>query len=225
VYFSGIQRIREVWANYNIAIPNFHLLHLVDILRLPNNIDVHIDEAYRWFESRLSMSYVNLMMSYLIFELRKRLMDVYVSVQMFSTLDIRLREQADKIIYCEPRSWNSTDDFYYTIETKVPFSREEFCILYDDAIPIFEMYDTFEILPLRNQKAIEFTLLEDDPDMMLPKIEEIIETIKPTMNKITKESVRAQLTLNKIYQGYAPMVWLFMKELIFNKNLQVPATA
>jgi len=217
--FALQQRIREVYSNFFINIPNYHPLHVVDLLTLPNNVDVYIDEAYRWFESRMSMDLTNLLMSYIIFELRKRLMDVYVSVQMFSSLDVRLREQADKIIYCHPRAWDSKDDFKFDIETRYPYDYEEKILYYEDALDIFPYFNTYETIPIRNLQSIEKHLLDEDPDRMILKIEEIIGIIKPQLKKVTKDSVRAVLALNRIHQGYAQLVYLFMKEIIDNPNI------
>jgi len=217
--FALQQRVRKVYSNFSINIPNYSPLHVVDLLSLPNNVDVYIDEAYRWFESRMSMDLTNLIMSYIIFELRKRLMDVYVSVQMFSSLDVRLREQADIIIYCHPRTWDSKDDFKFDIETRYPYDYEEKILYYEDALDIFPYFNTYETIPIRNLQSIEKHLLDEDPDRMIPKIEEIIGIIKPQLKKVTKDSVRAILALNRIHQGYSQLVYLFMKEIIDNPNI------
>lgn len=218
------QQKRPIYSNFSIMHPNYHPLTVVDLLKLPSDCDVFIDEAYRWFEARVSSwDYINLLMSYVIFELRKRLMDVYMLVQMFSSLDIRLREMSDIIIWMRPRDRYKKDDFRFAIETKFPYSWEENMIRYEDMEVLFPYYNTYETPPIRKAQEIEYMLLQEEESQKayLNKVFEIIDTIKPQMEKITHDSVRATLKFNEIYSGYSTDVYLFMKEIINNKNLQV----
>ena len=62
---------RLCYSNFRLNLDNYHSLRLIDMLRLPDNINVLLDEGYTWLESRTSTKYINLFMSYIVFQLRK----------------------------------------------------------------------------------------------------------------------------------------------------------
>ncbi len=50
---------REIWSNYKVNSKNYRKLDVVDLLDLPDNIILLMDEAYAWIESRVSSSTLN----------------------------------------------------------------------------------------------------------------------------------------------------------------------
>ena len=61
---------------------------------------VIIDEAYLWVDSRTSQSGYNKLMTYFMFQSRKRDVDLYVTTQQFENVDLRLRRNAQVRARC-----------------------------------------------------------------------------------------------------------------------------
>ncbi len=114
-----------------------------------------LDEGYAGMESRTSSSIANRLLSHFVFQSRKLGLDLYVSAQLASSLDKRIRNLCDFWILAElqPREeydkngnmLSSVDDFRYTY-AGVDGSFGEFVLAHEDAEKIFPYYSTMEVI-------------------------------------------------------------------------------
>lgn len=204
----GSKSKREIYSNYKLNLSLYKPLEMIDLLQLKDNINVFIDEAYTWLESRTSMSTLNRYLSYIIFQSRKRSIDIYITSQMFSSVDLRFREQSNIIIKCK----RIKDNFHYWFYNIGNNSIKTFILPYKNAKKYFSIYDTYEIVEPNQKQNLEFKLIQQNPKNLLTKIKEISKVIKPKLNKITHDSIKAILLFNGFNIGYEKYVYLYLKE-------------
>lgn len=136
---------KDVFANYTIKIPNikfkkFGIGLIFD--NLLSNITLILDEAYVYLESRFSMSKTNKLMSYLMFQSRKRNLDIILTAQLQSTIELRYREMIDITIECVKSIENQMFIYKWETDNRIGF----FSIPFEKAIEIYNYYDTNEIV-------------------------------------------------------------------------------
>jgi len=207
---------KNIYSNFKIKIDKYIPLIINDLLNLDklNEGNIFLDEAYTWLESRTSGNALNLLTSYLIYQKRKRHLDIYLTAQMFSSIDKRARYLANIIIECLPRVNFEKDDFHY-IYKDIDTNREmSFMIPYKIAKNYFKYYDTYEIIEPQKKSKLEFNILKDNPNGMLKKIKEISEVIKPMIKIITHDSIKTSLLLNGYEIGYEKYIYIYLKGLI-----------
>lgn len=195
-------------------------------MELPKSIELILDEAYVWLESRTSMKYINIFLTYIVFQLRKTDTNIFITAQDLSTVDIRFRNQYDYIIECERQE----EDFTYHIKKKKMFidpsgmidyeliSLGKYLVEYDEMKNYFEMYDTNEIIKIPAKSRMEFEILKTEPNLLLDKALEIIEIIKDNISNITQDSIMYTLLLNKIDISWYKIIYLLMKNYIIEKK-------
>ena len=215
VYFA-IKFNNNIYSNFKIKIDNYIPLTINDLLNLDklDKGNIFLDEAYTWLESRTSGNALNLLTSYLIYQKRKRHLDIYLTAQMFSSIDKRARYLANIIIECLPRVNLKKDDFNYIykdIDTNIEIS---FMIPYKIAKKYFKYYNTYEIIEPQKKSRLEFNILKDNPKAMLKKIKEISKTIKSKLKIITHDSIKTALILSGYEIGYEKYLYSYMKGLI-----------
>jgi hypothetical protein len=101
---------------------------------------VLLDEAYVYLESRVSSRLLNRVLSYVLFQSRKMGMNIVVTTQLSSSLDVRFRDLADYVV----RARHTGAGFSYRImstETKVV---KEFFLPITKASAYFPRFDTLE---------------------------------------------------------------------------------
>lgn len=115
-----------------------------------------LDEIYVYADSRNSMSKSNRLLSYLVFQSRKRNIDIIYTAQKISSVDIRIRGLTNIFINTINLGivdnhiilkWELIKDisrnFEYTpvrtIRIKIP-------------VKLFKLYDTYEIISFRDEK-------------------------------------------------------------------------
>ena len=205
-----------IYSNFRIEIDNYIPLTIIDLLNLDKlkEGNIFLDEAYTWLESRTSGNALNLLTSYLIYQKRKRHLDIYLTAQMFSSIDKRARYLANIVIECLPRINLKKDDFYY-IYNDIDTNREiSFMIPYKIAKNYFKYYNTYEIIEPQKKSRLEFNILKDNPKAMLKKIREISKIIKPMLKIITHDSIKTSLLLKGYELGYEKYLYIYLKGLI-----------
>lgn len=211
-YFAKKLVNSKIYSNYKLKLKNYHKLELETLLKLPNDITIFLDEGYTWLESRTSMSALNRYISYIVFQSRKRTIDILITAQLFSTVDIRFREQSDIIVYCKRMKEAFRYLFVFCDSNKylnlyLPF---DYCKKY-----IFDIFDTNEIIEPNDISTLEFKIKEKNPKKLAIKIKEIAIDIKPKISKhITHDSVKVALLLNGYHIGYEKYVYLYLKEVL-----------
>lgn len=93
-------RGKKIYSNFWINIP-----HALPNLNNPKediqNASVIFDEAYISVNARLSMSKANRLINYFVFQSRKVDVDLYFVVQLGRTIDVLIRDSADKLTMCK----------------------------------------------------------------------------------------------------------------------------
>lgn len=206
---------RQVYANYDIKLDDgrFKPLEIIDFLELPDNIDVIIDEGYTWLEARTSGYFLNRYLSYIVLQSRKRTIDIIVTAQMFSTVDVRFRNQAEVIVKCERVGL----DFVYDFLRLDNFKSNRFVLPYEKAKRYFNLYDTYQIVEPHTKIALEMKLLESDPKRLYEKIKKIGDSILTDFKdldakEITHDRVKASLMRNGHNMSLEPLIYVFIKD-------------
>ena len=173
--FMALDDERDVYANYQINIPRFHKLSPAKLERVQKSALILIDEGYIWMESRTSSSMSNRFWTYVVFQSRKRTIDMVTTCQMYSSLDIRFRTMADWVIEAE----KDERGFRYTVYQggrDLETSRYvepigTFGIDFELAKEIYPIYDTMELVsPIDSFMTAG---IESDPE----EINELVDTI------------------------------------------------
>lgn len=188
------------------------------MLNLPENINLLLDEGYTWLESRTSAKYINLFMSYIVFQLRKTDRNIFVTAQEISSIDIRYRKQWDYCVKCK-RLYDSNKpfnewDFIYKIFDKRKNSCCNWRLKFDDAKKYFNLYNTNEIVPVSAKSRIEYELLKTEPSQLSMKALSIAKLVKPKLRNITQESVKFALMVLGFDNVWANSVYLILKNYL-----------
>lgn len=178
---------REVWSNLKeLAHENYHKLSLRDFLNLEKfeHSDVYITELHTWLESRLSsFDDVNLALDNFGLQAGKRDVNIIWDSQIMMSVDVRYRFLADVIFSCNHNK--DLKRFEYTRYVKIiigepPYQdirykyagvfylTEEYC-----EKNLYGKYNTFEIIPHRRLKRMEWALIESDDDLFEVELDKI----------------------------------------------------
>lgn len=210
---------REVVSNFRLDLPNYSHLDVVDLLDLGTNKDVLIDEAYTWLESRVSSSFLNRYLSYIMFQSRKRTIDIYTTEQLFGTIDVRFRDLVHKIVKCTRLGIGKNKeiyDFKYEILDVYSDTVEMFVLTYKDALKYFPIFDTLEIVEPYNKESMEIEILKERPQKLFERIESIALNLKKELKNITHASVKVALLKRGYNLNYESLVYACLKDLEIN---------
>lgn len=211
---------REVWSNYEIKIPNYRELDIIDLFNLKDNIVLLMDEAYSWIESRNSNSSINEYISSILFHTRKTFTDIYLTTPMLSTIDKRFRKTANFIIYCKYREPYSKDDFSFLFYNKDNKSYSNQTIPYLEAEKYFHLYNTYEKIDSHRKKALEYKLLKKYPERLKIYVIELVNIVESKLDRITHDLVKDCLLMEGIDLAYEPLIYIRLKgkKIVNNKN-------
>ena len=196
---------RALYANYRIRRKGWHDLKPEVLITLDEEPSLIImDEGYTWLESRTSSSHLNRYLSYILFQSRKRQMDIIITAQLSRSIDVRFRLMANFDVYCE-----ATDDgFYYEI-TKLSARRIyqplRYLLPFEEAEKIYPKYETYEKIP------IDKNLIEDistDKSEVIEEVDIVVEKllkIAPA-RKWTKGAVTDYCLRNDIARHRAELI-------------------
>jgi len=204
---------REVYANYYIDIENYNHLEVMDLVDISNNVDIFIDEAYVWLESRISGFFLNRFLSYMLWQSRKRDIDMYLTAQKFRALDVRFREECDVIVKCKPRTNLELDPFHFSILWLAENKENHFEMTYESAKAYFPLYDTYQIIEPYTKEELEFELLKRDPEKRWEKAMKIGDRIRRDNDKetLTHPILKARLMKNGIDKSFEELVYVYLK--------------
>lgn len=142
-----------IYANFQIKIDNYHELNIRDIFNLPNPSIIILDEAYTWLESRASSRNVNRYVSYILFQSRKRGLDIYTTSQLFRSVDVRFRIMSDFIILCSNNKRLQCFEYFFY---RVGSGFTKLSLSYEKAKKYYVLYDTMEVV-----KPYQFDKLQE----------------------------------------------------------------
>lgn len=199
---------RTIYSNFNLKVKNFKHLKVIDLLNLPNNIEVFLDEAYTWLESRVSSKALNRYLSYILLQSRKRTINIYITMQLFSTVDVRFREQSNIIILCK----KVEDGFNYKIFNRENNCVNSFILPFNKAKECYEYYDTYEIVEPYDKGRLEFQLLQSDTKLLFDVSKKIAIKIRDKIKnrKYTHNNVKIALISNGFDKNFEPYVYAYL---------------
>jgi GTPase SAR1 family protein len=202
---------RNVYANFRIKHPKFKFLSDVDILNIPPNTDVYLDEAYNKIEKRRAMDSKNLIYSHIFNQRRKTDSIWYLSEQIKNLIDFRFEKYANLIIYCHKR-YSKYDDFTYEYEFEDCNETVIEHYTYNEMSIFFDLYDTNEIVKDDMSKKTEYLLVKDIPDLLPKYQKEIYNKIKNDITTGTKIDIEMCLIKNKIYHMWKKYIYPYHKQ-------------
>lgn len=152
----------DVYSNFRIEHEKSNFItppDLFDINPMKNKAFVLLDEVYAWLDSRYSVSKVNRALSSVILQSRKRNMDICYSAQLGGSVDLRMRDNTDLVVYCQDIGLPpKPKGFAYILEYHQGFRvlLRSLYLPYGEAKKWFGIYDTREIVqPIGIEKLKE----------------------------------------------------------------------
>lgn len=162
-----------VLANYKIESKNVHPLDISQLLHLPyEKCKVIIDEAYAYLESRVSMSKLNLYMSYILFQSRKRGIDIILTAQLENSIDNRFLSLAEIKVYAQ----QTREGFSYYITNDRIIKKMK--ITFKNAQNIWNKYDTSEIILPPNIEGLENQIANMDKKTLKENVDRLENEIR-----------------------------------------------
>lgn len=166
----------KIYANFHLKVNGAQLIDVQDLETIDSGL-LLIDEAYIWLESRNSSSKINQYMSRIIFQSRKRRLDMFAAEQVRSSIDLRYRDLSKLTILALGK--NTKGDFEYVYERN--FRTDRFTIPRKTAEKIYPLYDTYEFP--------QMAITEYEPNRLNNVINKRIRELKKKYgDKITKLS-------------------------------------
>jgi len=166
--FSYFSSKPNIFSNYTMKIKKVQALTLGRILDVSHNADLMIDEAYIWLESRTSTSKINIFLSNILMQSRKREIDIYLTAQLNSMIDLRFRSESDLYIQCRS-IWDNyiLIGFEYIVLDKMGNENEFFLSGNDAEQYFFNLYDTYQIIPPHNLHELEYSVMTPQEQILL----------------------------------------------------------
>lgn len=162
---------RPIYANYHIEHPNHIFLKPYMLSRLPPGSLVLIDEAYVLLESRTSSKRSNRYMSYILFQSRKRGLDMVLSMQLAKSIDLRYRALINYLV----RAKKTKTGFSYMVKkiSDMNYPTLSFSTTFEKASMLYSYYDTNEMVPLFDEELEELI----DERSVLPEIDLVCDAL------------------------------------------------
>lgn len=226
---------RKFFSNFKIDNWHYEHLGLEMLYDLPFGVEVFFDEFYALADSRISMSYVNRFASFVCFQLRKTDRNLFVSAQQFSTIDKRYREDYDYLLMCR-RIPNEFDDrrlwdFSFTTYSKEFKTYETEYMSIENAIPFFDLYDTFEIIPPRNPSKLQYEVFKDESETLMKYARVYLQRVYPYFKENflkyikkkqdCKDYLKLSLMDNGISEDWTNSCYLALKPVLAAQSVYV----
>lgn len=176
-----------IYVNFNLRLKNAQLIEPEEIFEVFEEDtkqpvkELITDEAYSWMESRGSgFNDINKMVSYMIFQSRKRGLNWKAIAQLRGTLDLRWRGMENRVVYCHERnldtSGNSTDDFKFSFIKGLHVVN--LTMPYENSRQFWNLYDTNQtILPTDFQELRDKIKFKKHPDKLNKYIDDVVTEI------------------------------------------------
>ena len=142
VFFLKYLEYTYKFANFKVNIPNVKTLSLSELLSMnyEQKSLICIDELYLEMDSRRSMRKRNIDISHIIFQSRKRKVDIIYASQLRSSVDLRVRDLTNFNIIALGK-YDDGNFHYYIYELD-----SEFIIPNHIAKELYQIYNTYEIV-------------------------------------------------------------------------------
>lgn len=182
-------------ANFDLKFPYFEFLQPQDLLDLePSKTGtcVIIDEAYTWLESRVSMSKLNRFMSYIVFQSRKRGLDITVTEQLRSTIDLRFKDMSNYTVFGfdRPKPETSIEPFEYRIIKNSTLRYVDLVFPYTKAKELFPLFNTKQVIMPPDIEELKADMIASNPVSLNKTIDQIVKEMKEAYPEILKKEVK-----------------------------------
>jgi len=168
-----------------------------------DNCVLILDEIYQYIDSRNSMSQLNRFFSYILFQSRKKSLEIYIIAQQTQSIDIRFRHLTDFEIKCQKRHFGF---IYERIDTQT--QENAFTLLrFEKAAQFFPLYNTNEIVFETSTKYISQEEMSEYCSTEATKFLEFIEYAK-----FTKGDLRIYAVEKGIERQYLSLIEDYAKK-------------
>lgn len=176
-----------------------------------------LDEGYEWLDARLSTTKVNMYFSYVLFQSRKRGLDIYVTAQEIRTLDIRFKEMANIIVYCEKYSEIDNPSNYYYQYTFIVREilrniTSTFIMDKDVCEKIYPLYHTKDIIQSDRMLDMSEAFVFSNRTKLLNMITVAYNDIKGEINTVTKDAIETALLEHNYPTRLTKFIYTKMKK-------------
>ena len=213
-----LHKFIPIFSNITIKYPNCSLINPEDLINMQyKKAMIVLDEGYTWLESRTSSSKLNIYCDYVIFQSRKRGLDIILTAQLLSTIDVRFRNLYNVMVICQ----NREDGFYYTLVKKSLFGLK-FCSMtlpLKIAETLYDKYDSYDIVkPFGLEKTSQEISILTNPDKANKLIDEITEKARDELNLVTHATVQDYMLQNNYNLNLSSFVYARLKRLQQNSK-------
>jgi len=204
-------KYKTIYSNYTLKIPKKKVKKFTTEILFDENLKnclVLIDEVYTLVDARNFQTSLNKIMSYILFQSRKKNLDIYVTAQLLSTIEKRFRLMANYLVQCE----NIINGFLYTLTDLYSMTSKQIFLPLKIAKKFYRYYDTNELI--RPEK--------DTNPFNIKEAEQIYEEIKKIIEKeyknkkITKYLIKFVCMQNNI--SNAKLIDYIYLKLKVNEN-------
>lgn len=218
-----LSKIPEImkYVNFKLKLPNSHKVDTISLFNLEDTgkqIIVVWDEAYTEMDNRVSLSDLNRINSYLLFQSRKRNMTI-ISISQLNILDIRWKGLEKYAIIGQTREIydkngeDSKEDFNYVITNGVKIV--QFKLEYKNARTIFDCYDTRETILPHDLDRLKEEVECQDPKKLNVIIDKYINIITKKYSeigdRITHDWLKDKMLRLCLNLHYEPYVYVRMR--------------
>lgn len=186
---------------------NCRALEIDEIFDLPyKKCKVILDEGYAYIESRIAMSKLNLYCSYILFQSRKKHIDIIITAQLGSTLDNRFIELADMVVYAKAVK----DGFKYGIWCRETNIIKILTINNKLAERIWNKYDTSEVVEPPRMEELKTQIRIMDKSKLKKKVDELEKLFNskyPNVEKVTIKMINSFLVDNEESEEYTDYLY------------------
>lgn len=213
---------RNIYSNYKINSDRYIELTPEMLSTLYENSLILLDEAYTWLESRLSGRNINLYLTYILLQSRKRELDFIITDQIIGSIDVRFRIMTDYIIHCqniidkeliEKNNPKGLVGFLYSVfkceEGFYRYKIGKYFFPYEDAKEYFKYFKTKEIVD-----TFDKSLLLNITKNKKPIIDEIEDCIQELINKYPVKNINKGIIADYCLLNDKPNIYI---DMIYNR--------
>jgi len=207
-----------ILSNFKIKYPNCNLINPEDLISMKySKAIIFLDEAYTWLESRMSERKLNIYCDYIIFQSRKRGLDVCITAQLLSTIDVRFRNLYNVLVIAQ----KTEKRFEYLVIKRSLFGLKmvNWVLPLKKAEDLYGKYDTLEVVnPFGIENMVQDVSVLTNPKKANETINLIVEDAKNEIELITHATV-SDFMLQKGYsQSLESFVYARLKQLRQNSK-------
>ena len=223
IVLVGLKTTRTLVSNfdiYGVEREEFSIYRF--LMEGYSNATILIDEIYTYLDARNSQNKLNTIASYPLFQQRKTDIDIYGTLQIERSLDIRYREMADCLIEALGLIYAKGSVFYkYRIHNKIngKWITTLSYIPYTIAKKLYQYYNTYQIIDMIDKDDILEKFMSKDE--IINSVENIAKSIVDEYYpyvEITRDRVKSFLFKNKLNESLSAKIYIECKDEVRKRN-------